>query len=499
MTSSGKYTLYRDTMSDLVAAQAAASEGMHKRADMTWKDHLVMLLHIGAEIEHSLMVQYLYAAYSVGGNQIPEQHRARVRHWRDHILAVAKEEMGHLLTVQNVLTLLGAPINLGRLDLPWDIPFYPFPFQLEPLSLESVACYVFAEMPSEQEFETARQRSPKGRLLPRYEHFLAHDRARIVKLATKRAAQRGAHRVGGLYSEIMALIADKGRIGDHEFLDHTYPFQASVDDWGRGYQPRPKMLDAEGSLVGRAQAGDKPEPTVATAHVLVDRVATRSQAIAALQALAEQGEAPLLARDEDDELSHFDRFLGIYQELSLVGGRWSPARPVPTNPSTVRDPASDDSGYISCERSQQWAGLFNLRYRILLKYLAHTFTLSRTAVRGEPNLRAMVMHRVFAEMYNLKTIARILVRAPQGGADEAARAGPPFEMPYTLSLAEGEIERWIMHRDFLSSALKLSHSLLANAGGKERDYLQALIALDGQSLDWATRILSGLGRKGMPA
>ena len=70
-----KYAVYRH-----VAARARSGEGReagarqevddlleHKRPDMTWKDHLVMLLHIGAEIEHSLMVQYLYAAYSLGG------------------------------------------------------------------------------------------------------------------------------------------------------------------------------------------------------------------------------------------------------------------------------------------------------------------------------------------------------------------------------------------------------------------------------------------------
>ena len=132
-----------------------------KRPDMTWKDHLVMLLHIGAEIEHSLMVQYLYAAYSLGGEQVlPPERRPMVQRWQEDILAVAREEMGHLITVQNILTLIGGSINLERVNLPWDIPFYPFPFKLEPVSLDSIACYVYAEMPSEQEFEDARNRSP---------------------------------------------------------------------------------------------------------------------------------------------------------------------------------------------------------------------------------------------------------------------------------------------------------------------------------------------------
>ena len=35
-----------------------------------------MLLQIGAEIEHALMVEYLYAAYSLGGSQVPSRQPA---------------------------------------------------------------------------------------------------------------------------------------------------------------------------------------------------------------------------------------------------------------------------------------------------------------------------------------------------------------------------------------------------------------------------------------
>ena len=36
------------------------------------RDYVIYLLQIDAEIEHSLMVQYLYSAYSLGGPQVPE-------------------------------------------------------------------------------------------------------------------------------------------------------------------------------------------------------------------------------------------------------------------------------------------------------------------------------------------------------------------------------------------------------------------------------------------
>ena len=41
--------------------------------------------------------------------------------------------MGHLLTVQNLLSLLGGPPTFEREDYPWSSPYYPFPFCLEKL------------------------------------------------------------------------------------------------------------------------------------------------------------------------------------------------------------------------------------------------------------------------------------------------------------------------------------------------------------------------------
>ena len=479
----GSAERHKDKVPSLVA---------HKRPDMTWKDHLVMLLHIGAEIEHSLMVQYLYAAYSLGGTQVPPDRREMVKRWQDDILAVAKEEMGHLLTVQNILTLIGQPINLARMDLPWDIPFYPFPFQLEPLSLDSVACYVYAEMPSEQEFKDALARSPEKRLLHRYQRFQERDREDIVKRASRLAGKNGAHRVGGLYDEIAELLGNRDRFPDRMFQDNTYAFQASVDDWGRGYQPRPRRLDAGGSFEGEPPS----KASNREAHVMVDRVATRAQAVKAIELLSQQGESPALADKESDELSHFDRFLDIYQEFVDIKGEWEPARKVPRNPTTVRDPDPNlNTGYISARQSRDWANLFNLRYRILLRYLAHTFRLARDTPGSEPNLRAMLMHRVFGEMYNLKTIAGVLVRLPQHDrANKGACAGPPFEMPYTLDLAGGELERWITHFDLLRSSQRICKRLLARTHKDTREsaYLKALFEIDSQAAEWMKSIRHGL-------
>src|SRR4051795_7201007 len=109
---------------------------------LTPRDSAVFLLQLAAEIEHALLVQYLYAAFSVD----PSASGVPATAFAD-IFDTAKEEMGHLLTVQNVLIALGAAPSLYREDMPADTSFYPFPFMLEPASRSSLAKYVLAEMP----------------------------------------------------------------------------------------------------------------------------------------------------------------------------------------------------------------------------------------------------------------------------------------------------------------------------------------------------------------
>src|SRR5688572_5313066 len=54
--------------------------------------YAIFLLHVDAGIEHALMVQYLFAAYSLGGPQVPPEHRETVERWQESILGIAKEE-----------------------------------------------------------------------------------------------------------------------------------------------------------------------------------------------------------------------------------------------------------------------------------------------------------------------------------------------------------------------------------------------------------------------
>ena len=66
------------------------------------------------------MVEYLYAAYSLGGTRYrPGDAGTRFAAGARASSRSPREEMGHLLTVQNLLCLLGGPPSFDREDYPW--------------------------------------------------------------------------------------------------------------------------------------------------------------------------------------------------------------------------------------------------------------------------------------------------------------------------------------------------------------------------------------------
>jgi hypothetical protein len=467
-----------------------------RQPGQTWHDHLVMLLGIAAEVEHGLMVQYLYAAYSLGGPQVTgDERHASVRKWRAALIKVATEEMGHLVTVQNILTLLGAPVALGREDYPWDLPYYPFPFVLEPLTKSSLACYIHAEMPPH--VIDMLDRYPA--LPKRLQHFRDHDRKEIEDLVHARV-HHGLPAVGVIYDEIIALIGDEEKIPDEAFDEASYAAQATWDDWGRGHGPKRRMLDPEGTPL----PDDKPAHE-GQAHVLVLQAATRTQALAALHAISGQGEAPHLDPTDGQEPSHFERFLHVFQDFPDPDD-WVPARHMAINPTTRagagKPPERGDVStygsrqtYIGAQHTREWALLSNIRYRLLLTFVALSFRLGRGGRRGAPDLRGMAMHRAFGEMYNLKTIAGILAELPLHPGETPGAgmevAGPPFEVPYALGLPDADRDAWRMLRDLIAGSAELAGALLASASGGRAAYLRALVELDRQAMAWIDAILAG--------
>jgi hypothetical protein len=145
--------------------------------------------------------------------------------------------MGHLVTVQNLLKALGSPLNLDREDYPWGSDFYPFEFTLQRFALPSLAKYVCAESPVDWSGPEADE----------------------IKQIARVDAGTEVNQVGALYGRLLEILSNKALIPDTAFQSQTLPYQASWEEWGRGYR-----LGDRGQESGNVPAVRAPDRGLAT-------------------------------------------------------------------------------------------------------------------------------------------------------------------------------------------------------------------------------------------
>jgi hypothetical protein len=85
------------------------------------REALIYMLCLASELEHAIMCQYLYSAFSLKQSVdegLIEGQLESVDRWRQTVAHVATQEMLHLALVQNLLTSIGAAPHLSRPNLP---------------------------------------------------------------------------------------------------------------------------------------------------------------------------------------------------------------------------------------------------------------------------------------------------------------------------------------------------------------------------------------------
>jgi rubrerythrin len=440
------------------------------------RDEAVFLLTAAAEIEHALLVQYLYGAYSV---RVPvgAARSDPIRQVRELLTEIAREEMAHLVTVQNLLHLLGGAVNLNREHSPYASQIYPFRFKLEPLSLDSLAKYVTAESP--------QQLPPE---LPEADKQLLE---KIRQDAVRSNDGHEVHHVGPIFQRLAYLVENV--LADEDFQLDTFGRQAKAGDWR--FEPE----------VGRSsRAPNSPgDELIIASFPDADPARLRAAAAAAVRKIGAQGEGYDL--DPTGPESHFERFFDIYQRVRQLSGTGTVITwPVAENPNTTTPPpqqpaladmvgmvreAHASKGRITDPRARAWAQLFNLRYRMLLARLSHFLRLdqalyldSPAALAGDRSARGLLLAWTFDEMRRLAKIASKLVQLPKDSPPGPVHAGPPFELPYTLNLPEGEPQRWRTHLDAVRAAGQLirEHLQPGEQAQQPDGFLDDLLRADAQ-------------------
>jgi hypothetical protein len=190
---------------------------------------LIRLLREAAEIEHDLMVQYLYGAFSlkpgyaelVGGPQPGAQS----------FLGVTIEEMQHLGAVNRLLVELDASPVMSRQDFPYETDIYPFPFELAPLSPVSLARFTYCESAPDLLTQASTAGSGSLQLLDQLKislggsiapNHVGHLYDAVIETLGEVKRAGAASIDFDAWSESLEDIKTEGEVGHFEFFESVY-------------------------------------------------------------------------------------------------------------------------------------------------------------------------------------------------------------------------------------------------------------------------------------
>jgi hypothetical protein len=431
----------------------------------------IYLLQIAAEIEHALMVQYLYAAYGIdelSGESRGDKLLATVMRWKRDIRIVARQEMAHLITVQNLLISLGAETYLNRENNFSEHPDeYPFPVSFERLSVKSLAKYVVTESPelNEVAFEKDRKLLMDALTLMNAESKIKVNRVGVIYLTLYWLFLRSDQATGPwkLPSSLVSAMSRANLLGihlqDEDFVSirEFDAFRATPEEWG-----------------------------VFELGMKVSKTDPRVRALEAIHWIMAQGEGPVTmeaSKGKTEDSSHFKKFLNIFGEFkSGEAGFRGAIRDVPMNP-VVSDQRHANAphgfrNFITEPQAKMWARLFNLRYQMLL--LDILLALSTNRFKNAGLRKELLNWAVIGEMEFLRVIGQLLPLLPRH-AGSKARAGAPFE---TIDMPVDEAKRWDLQRVLMKGSKDLVKELRKKSGRgrNERDVLLKIQKFDAERL-----------------
>ncbi len=345
------------------------------------REQLVHTLYEAAELEHNLMCTYLYAAYSLKDAADPGLDPAEadaVTRWKQTILGVAIEEMGHLVSVWNITSALGAAPRIGRTNFPLDPGYLPanVVVKLAPFNAATLQHFIYLERP-------VGSAEPDGEGFSAEREFIRGGQgSRLTPMAIDYVT------VGEFYASLKtALTAFVAKVGEAAAFDGDTSLQLS------------------GAQFGLPQAR-----TVRCAKT----------ALEAFDAIVIQGEGS----PADSERSHYKAFAAIRTELAALARRnprFEPAHPAATNPVLRRPPRPEGRVWLEDPQAIATVDLANASYGLMLRLFAHAYAIPA----GDP-AKAAAVEFAIGLMRSIAPLAEHAARLPAGPSNPACHAGMSF-------------------------------------------------------------------------
>jgi Ferritin-like len=350
------------------------------------RDALIYMLSEAAELEHAIMCQYLFAAFSLKASVdegVDERQLRHIEKWKKAVRGVATEEMLHLGLANNLLASIGAAPRVGRPNLPQAGRYYPpgVRLALVPFSERALRHFLFLERPEginindAEGFEALKEAEPlmsESDIVPRPQPFAT---------------------VGDLYRAI--------EDGFSNLVDHH------SEEW---------------LFVGPERVQAKADHFWWPDLIPVTNLESARRAIATI---VEQGEGTR-GHWRDAHYGRFLEVLGEYLTLKKEDPDFEPARPVLA--AMVREPVDAEPGPLVTDPvSARVLDIFNVAYEVLL------YTLGRYFGHGsetDEQLRTLADVAVGLMIKVIKPLGDIVTKLPVGSEHPEMTAGPSFEVFY---------------------------------------------------------------------
>jgi Ferritin-like len=396
------------------------------------REELLDALSEAAELEHGLLLQYLFAAYSLKKRRdegLGAQQQEDVRRWEGAILLVARQEMAHLGSVCNLLSAVGGSPRMGRPNFPQPGQrYYPFDFRLQRFGDAALYRFLCFEL-------------PKGEPPP-------------PPPATG-----------------MSLLAEAAVVPDPLEFDRIGELYRQIR---HGFQVVPERQ----LFIGPRFAQDTDQWSN---RFVLHLVTNRATAERAIDAIVLEGEgAP-------DRLqpSHYDTFLGIRKQLAAAGAAFRPARPVVSDPRTrVHRDAPEGGTLLTNRQTVAMAELSNGIYLTVLLLLLQYYSF----LGESPAQRAAVRLALRNLMSGaVRPVAELLTELPATEDPAAGTAGPPFELYADVRISTQADSRWILVLEHLQALAARAHELAPDS---------PRLTVIGENLGWIAANLQAARRAG---
>jgi rubrerythrin len=394
-------------------------------AQIQTRDDLVYALTLAAELEHSLSIQYLYAAYTLkkdpSSDDITWPQATMVQEWAAVLLEISRQEMEHLGFANNLLTTIGGAPHFRRPNFPQPAGAYgiQLPAELEPLSPNALERFIEYEKPDDEAWQSPPTAPPPG--VP---------------------VDLDYHSIHDLYKQIR-----------HAF--------ETMSEEALFIGPPEAQVDNESIFLEKVERGY---------DVKLFKVVDRETALAAIDQIIEEGEGGGPRTAEEEAESHCEKLKLILKQYLAelkTDPDFNPARSVIRNPVTRKGHRDADSGtMITDPLSRRVADLFNTSYEALL------FSLIRFYARTDETEEELygLQHTAFFPLMVmiLRPLAEVVSTMPAFEPETAERAGPPFEFYRSIQFLPQKASAWTMILERLWEMANEAQAICEVDGAPER-------------------------------